>query len=87
MTTRTCWETVEAQGGALLDQLKKLLAEGNIRRVRVRQRGHLIVEFPLAVGVVGAVFAPVLAAVGVLIVLLTECTLEVERMDPVEPDD
>ena len=87
MTARTCWETVEAQGGALLDQLKKLLSEGNIRRVRVRQRGSLIAEFPLTVGVVGAVFAPVLAAIGALIALLADCSLEVERMDPVEADD
>ncbi len=87
MTARTCWETVEAQGGALLDQLKKLLSEGNIRRVRVRQRGRLIAEFPLTVGVVGAVFAPVLAAVGALIALLAECSLEVERADPVETED
>ena len=35
MTTRTWWETVEDQGGTLLDQLKTLLAEGNIPRVRV----------------------------------------------------
>ena len=87
MTARTWWETVEAQGGALLDQLKNLLSEGNIRRVRVRQRGRLIAEFPLAVGVVGAVFAPVLAAIGALIALLADCSLEVERMEPVETDD
>ena len=87
MTARTCWETVEAKGGALVDQLKKLLSEGNIRRVRVRQRGRLIAEFPLTVGVVGAVFAPVLAAIGALIALLADCSLEVERMEPVETDD
>jgi hypothetical protein len=45
-------------------------------------QGHSIAEFPLVVGVIGAVFAPVLAAVGALAAVLTECTIEVEREQP-----
>ncbi len=86
MATRTWWATVEDKGSFLLGRLKKLLAEGNIRRVRVRQKGRIIAEFPLTVGVVGAVFAPVLAAVGALVALLTECSLEVEREEPVNTE-
>ena len=50
MSTNTWWETVGGTGSAVLDQLRKLLAEGNIRRVRVRQKGQVIAEFPLTVG-------------------------------------
>ena len=79
MSTQTWWETVGGTGGAVLDQLRKLLAEGNIRRVRVRQKGQIIAEFPLTVGLVGAVFAPLLAAIGAMTALVTGCTIEVER--------
>ncbi|MEE2636213.1 MAG: DUF4342 domain-containing protein [Acidobacteriota bacterium] len=77
--TQTWWETVGEKGSAVLGQLKKLLVQGNARRVRVRQKGRVVAEFPLTVGVVGAVFAPVLAAVGAIVALLTDCTIEVER--------
>ncbi|HJN43018.1 MAG: DUF4342 domain-containing protein [Vicinamibacterales bacterium] len=77
--TNTWWETVEEKGSVVRDKLKRLLEEGNIRRVRVHHNGHVVAEFPLTVGVVGAVFAPVLAAVGAITALLTDCSIEVER--------
>ncbi len=85
--THTWWETVGEKGVVVVDQLKRLLAEGNIRRVRVRQKGQVIAEFPLTVGVVGAVFAPVLAAIGAIAALLTDCSIEVEREGPIEAED
>ena len=81
MTERTWWETVEGKGGELLEQVKRLIAEGNVRRVVVKQEGQVVAEFPLTVGVVGAVLAPVLAAIGALAALLTRCTIEVERTE------
>jgi hypothetical protein len=81
MTERTWWETVEAKGGELLDAVKRLIAEGNVRRVVVKQEGRVVAEFPLTVGVVGAVIAPVLAAIGALVALLTQCTVDVERTE------
>jgi uncharacterized integral membrane protein len=81
MSERTWWETVEAKGGELLSRLKQLIAEGNVRRVVVKQDGRVVAEFPLTVGVVGAVVAPVLAAIGALVALLTQCTIEVERTE------
>ncbi len=93
MATQTWWETLGGTGGAVLDQLRKLLAEGNIRRVRVRQQGQVIAEFPLTVGLVGAVFAPLLAAIGAMTALVTGCTIEVERQraggeeEPTPPSD
>jgi hypothetical protein len=82
MTDRTCWEKVEAGGGQVLDQLKKLVEEGNVRRVVVKQGERVVAEFPLTIGVVGAVFAPVLAAIGALAALLTSCSIEVEKETP-----
>ena len=79
MATRTWWETIEASGNRVAETLKKLVAEGNVRRVRIRQGSRVIAEFPLTVGVVGAVFAPVLAAIGAITALIAECTLDVER--------
>ena len=79
MAERTVWETIEIKGEQLIAKIKELIAEGNVRRVRIRQKDQLIAEFPLTIGVVGAVIAPVLAAVGALAALLTDCTIDVER--------
>ncbi len=76
---RTWWEKIEGTTDQVLGQLKKLVEEGNVRRVVVKQRGKTVAEFPLTIGVVGAVLAPVAAAIGALTALLTECTIEVEK--------
>jgi hypothetical protein len=87
MTKETFWQTIEVKGDELLARVKALIAEGNVRRVRIRQKQRTIAEFPLTVGVVGAVLAPVLAAIGALAALLAECTIDVERThgDPAVP--
>ena len=72
-------ESFKVTGAQLVDAVKKLLHEGNVRRVIIKQDDRTIAEFPLSVGVIGAVFAPVLAAIGALAAVLTECTIEVER--------
>jgi D-aminopeptidase len=81
MPERTVWETIKIEGSAALDRLKELIHEGNVRRVRIRQAGEIVAEFPLNAGLVGAVFAPVLAAVGAVVALLKNCTIEVERVE------
>ncbi|HKV99872.1 MAG TPA: DUF4342 domain-containing protein [Vicinamibacterales bacterium] len=80
-TERTWWEKIETKGEAALEQLKRLIAEGNVRRVRIRQKDHVVAEFPLTIGVVGAVLAPVVAAVGAVAALIADCTIEVERQE------
>ncbi len=87
MSERTWWETIKAEGSAALDQVKRIIEEGNVRRVRIRQSGDVVAEFPLTVGVVGAVLAPVLAAIGALVALLTECSIEVERVERADRDE
>lgn len=79
MSDHTWWETVELKSGQLLDTVRSIVAEGNVRRVRIRQGTRTIAEFPLTVGVVGAVLAPVLAAIGAIAALLAECSIDVER--------
>ncbi len=79
MTQTTFWERLNAQGAELLEKLKQVVHEGNVRRVVVKQGTRTIAEFPLTAGVVGAVFAPVLAAIGTLIAILNDCSIEVER--------
>lgn len=84
MGERTFTESFKVAGDQLADAVRKLLHEGNVRRVIIKHEGRTIAEFPLTVGVVGAVLAPVLAAVGALATVLTECTVVIEREVPVE---
>ena len=79
MADQTWKESFKVKGEQLVDAVKQLLHEGNVRRVVIKQGDRTVVEFPLTVGVIGTVFAPVLAAVGALAAVLTECTIEVER--------
>ncbi len=79
MQERTIWETIKLQGSELLDKLKQVIHEGNARRVVIKQGERVVAEFPLTAGVVGAVIAPVLAAIGALVALLNDCSIEVER--------
>jgi hypothetical protein len=82
MGTQTFWETVQATGGAVIDKVKALIAEGSVRRIRVRHDGRIVAEFPLTIGVAGVVLAPVFAAIATMTALLTDCTIEVERETP-----
>jgi hypothetical protein len=82
MDQSTFKESFKVAAEQLVDAVKKLLHEGNVRRIVIKQDGRTVAEFPLTVGVVGAVIAPVLAAVGALAAVLTDCTVEVERSGP-----
>ena len=79
MVQRSAWETVKLQGEQLIDEVRKIIHEGNVRRVIVKQKGQVVAEFPLTVGVVASVVAPVLAAIGALVALLTDCSVDLER--------
>ena len=73
-------QSMPVQGKDLAERVKELVHEGNVRRVVIkREDGDTVAEFPLTVGVVGALVAPMLAAVGALGALLARCTIEVER--------
>lgn len=73
-------ETYEVRGEDVLKKVKELIKEGNVRRIIIKDKNDkVLVEFPLTIGVVGAVLAPVLAAVGAIAALVAECTISVER--------
>ncbi len=73
-------EEFKVKGEQVLAKVKELIQEGNVRKISIKgKEGNTIVEFPLTLGVIGAVLAPVLAAVGAVAALVTECTISVER--------
>ena len=77
-------ETYTIKGSDVVEKIQQLIHAGNIRRVRLIHDGRTIIEVPLSVGapvaVIGIMYMPVLAAIGAAAALLTECTLEVEKM-------
>jgi hypothetical protein len=76
----TTTERFRLTGEEVMAQIQRLVHEGTVRRVIVKHPdGHTIVEFPLLVGVVGAALAPVWAALGAVLALVTDCTIEVEK--------
>lgn len=79
MAEKTAWDSFKAGSENVIDKLKALIHEGNVRRVVIQHQGRTVAEFPLTAGVVGAVLAPVLAAIGALVALLQDCTIQVER--------
>jgi len=84
MSEPKCTESFKVAGTQLVDAVKKLVHEGNVRRVVIKHDAHTVAEFPLTVGVIGAVLAPLLAAVGAIAIALKECTVEVERETDVQ---
>ncbi len=79
---KTIREEVRVTGENLLTMVKKLIHEGNVRRILIKQGEHTIVELPLTVGVISVVLAPMLAGIGAISALLADCTIEVERIEP-----
>jgi hypothetical protein len=87
MADRTFTESFKVAGEQLVDAVKKLIHEGNVRRVIIKHESQTVAEFPLTVGVIGAVLAPVLAAVAAIAAVVKECTIEVERVQTAVNDD
>lgn len=80
MTKQKTTETFEIKGEDLVKKVKELIHEGNVRRIIIKNKeGKTLIEFPLTVGVVGALLLPALAAVGAVAALVTECSIVVER--------
>lgn len=73
-------EEFKLSGEELLGKVKEIIREGNARRLIIKDKDKkTMIEIPLTAGVVGIVIAPVLAAVGAIAALVTECTIIVER--------
>ena len=64
----------------LVKTVKKLIHEGNVRRIIIKdEKGKLLFEIPVTIGVIGTIIAPWLAALGVIGAIVTNCTIVVER--------
>lgn len=73
-------EEFTLDGDKVLAKVKELIREGNVRRIIIKnENGDTLVEFPVTIGVVGALLAPPLAAVGALAALVTKCTIVVVK--------
>ena len=78
-------EKFTVSGSQLVEKVKQLIHEGNIRKVRLIHKERTIFEIPLTIGAPAAaavvLAAPVLAALGAFAALVTECTIEVEKVE------
>ena len=73
-------EFFKLHGENLLKKIKELIEEGNIRKITIHDKnGKELMSFPLTIGVVGTLCAPVLAAIGALAAIVGECAISVER--------
>src|SRR5437764_11153469 len=83
---RTWQDELTATGDELVARVKEVVQAGNVRRIIITHDGRTLLEIPLTLGVVGALLAPQVAALGALAALVTRCTLTVEREEPGPPD-
>ena len=73
-------ESFKVTGDEILTKIKEIIKEGNARRIIIKnEKDETIMEFPLTVGAIGIVLAPIFAAVGTLAALATKCTIIVEK--------
>ena len=79
---KTRFEEFRVNGGEILNKVKEIIHEGNVRRIILKdEKGKTFLEIPLTVGVVGAIVAPVLAAVGAVAALASNLTIIVEKIE------
>jgi hypothetical protein len=73
-------EEFKVDGERLIGKIKEVIHEGNIRRIIIKDKeGKTVLEIPMTFGVVGALIAPQLAAIGAIAALLTEATVVIEK--------
>lgn len=76
----TIKETFAMHGENLVKKVKELIAEGNVTRITITDKnGRDIATFPLTIGVVGLLLAPVLAAIGAIAAFVGDCSVTVEK--------
>jgi hypothetical protein len=84
-------ERFTIKGNQLIEKIKQLIHEGNIRKVRLLHEEQTVLEIPLSIGAPAAAItilaAPLLAALGAFAALVTECTIEVEKMEETKPTE
>ncbi len=84
---KTNWtEEFSVRSTEVIDKVKELVREGNVNKIRVKHDGRVLVEIPVALGAIGAVVLPQIAALGVLVAVFKRCTIEVVRKEPEQTD-
>lgn len=77
------YEEFRVDGDVLVAKIKEIIHAGNVRRIIIKNdKGETLIEFPLTVGVVGAVLLPVWAAIGAIAALAAKFTIVVEKNEP-----
>jgi hypothetical protein len=75
-------ESFKVSGDELLSKIKEIIKEGNARKVIIKnEKEEIIMEFPLTIGAIGVVLAPMFAAIGAIAALATDCTIVVEKKE------
>jgi hypothetical protein len=75
-------ESFKVSADELLSKVKEIMKEGNARKIIIKnEKEEIIMEFPLTIGAIGVVLAPVFAAVGAIAALATDCTIIVEKKE------
>jgi hypothetical protein len=81
-TEKSWTEEFRVSGGEVLNKVKEVIHEGNVRRIILKdEQGKTFLEIPLTVGIVGALVAPVLAAIGAIAALVSKLTIIVEKVE------
>ena len=79
-TGKTNWESFKVTSDEIHAKVKEIIREGNARRIIIKnEKDETIMEFPMTVGAIGVVLAPLFAAIGTLAALATNCTILVEK--------
>jgi len=77
---KTRHEEFKIDGEEVLNKVKAIISEGNVRKVTVKDKeGNTVWEFSLTYGVIGLVLAPALVALGAVVAVIKECTIAIER--------
>ena len=80
-------EEIHVLGRDLVDRIRELIHEGNVQRIVVKdEHGNTFVEIPVTVAAIGAILAPLLAAIGAISALVAKFTIVVVRSEPKPPD-
>ena len=81
MTEQTFKEEIKVSGQQLVETVKKLVHEANIRKITIKnEKGEILFDLPMTAASIGVLLLPVVAALGAVAALVTNCTIEVEKV-------
>ena len=85
---RNKWtEEFTLRSGEVIGKVKELIHQGNVTKIRIKHDGKVLADIPISLGAIGAVVLPQLAALGVLVAVFKQCTMEVVREEEPRRDD